>query len=95
MKLGKIYNKSFVKCDMFYLPGITPYICTFEECGKTFSSPFKLTGHKKHCHTDFFRFKCEICGKQFKVKTSYDIHKSYHGDPQIPCPVCGKLIRNK
>lgn len=91
---GKLYNRSNMKYHLNQHYDKRPYACTQEDCDKSFPSPSQLLSHCRNCHTDKYSFQCDVCGKQFKVKTTYDIHRSYHFEPQIPCSICGKLLRH-
>ena len=46
-----------------------------EICTHTFSSSGNLTSHINTVHMNIKRFKCEICGREFKVKMSLKLHK--------------------
>lgn len=91
---GKMLKKYDLAHHMNIHLGLRPFACTIEDCGKTFTSPSHLQKHVKITHGNNYPYKCDICSKQFKVMTTYKIHRSYHGDPQIPCEICGKLLRN-
>lgn len=78
-----------------YYSGIKPYICEIDNCMKPFQSPHLLKRHKALVHSNIKKFKCDICDREFKLKCALTIHQTYHGDPQIPCPVCSKLVRNE
>lgn len=77
--------------------GIRPFKCKLEGCEKYFTSPGSALIHfrKVHIYSITRPHKCDICGSGFVQKSSVDTHRTYHGDPQIPCPICGQLYRNK
>lgn len=93
---GKFYDSGKkLEYHMNTHTGNKPYKCLDNSCEKMFASVYKMRLHFKQCHTDSYRFECEICAARFKHKSSFKDHMSYHGDPKIPCDVCGKLMRNK
>jgi hypothetical protein len=59
-----------------------------EELKEDFEEDLKVT----HCNEK--PYECQICGKQFKQSSVLKFHTSYHGEPQIPCGVCNKMLRN-
>jgi DNA-directed RNA polymerase subunit RPC12/RpoP len=66
-----------------------PFLCVV--CGKGFtlkgSLKTHLTLHSVHRAT----YPCDICGKTYKGKASYESHKAQHlGRPLYQCEVCGK-----
>ncbi|XP_055522416.1 zinc finger protein 429-like [Wyeomyia smithii] len=64
----------------------------FDESGGTIS---KLRNHSNHMstHSDVERYRCDICGKDYKSTTNLNQHKKYHTsheDELLKCPDCGK-----
>lgn len=82
---------------LFASVDIRPFKCKAEGCEKYFHSPGNSRQHYKKVHVDSITrpYKCDVCGSGFIQKSSLDLHRSYHFDPQMPCPICGKLFRNK
>lgn len=76
---------------------IRPYKCEVEDCNKYFVAPTHAKNHytKVHINGVIRPYKCDVCGRGFNQKSSLQTHKTYHFDPQIPCPICGLFYRNK
>lgn len=91
---GKSYKPTEMKYHLNKHLGIFPYVCSALGCDKSFTTPALLKGHKL-IHSNDRNFKCDECGATFKRTQSLKHHKSYHGDPQIPCTVCSSKVRNK
>lgn len=94
---GKFFNShKLLDHHMNTHTGLRPFKCRDASCDKMFAALANMRAHFKYAHkADALRFGCDICGGRFKIKTALKYHMSYHYDPQIPCDVCGKLMRNK
>lgn len=94
---GKLFysGKKAMEYHMNTHTGKKPFKCLDNSCEKMFESISKMHVHFRFCHTDWYHFECDICAARFKKKNALKIHISYHGDPKIPCDICGKLLRNK
>ncbi|XP_055941957.1 zinc finger protein 271-like [Argiope bruennichi] len=63
-------------------------------CQKNFHKTFgtKYTTETRHrSHTDYMPFMCNICNKQFFLKSAFDVHYRIHtGEKPYVCDKCGK-----
>lgn len=91
---GKSYNSTEMRYHLNKHLGLFPYVCTVKDCDKSFTSPNLLRNHRS-IHSEDRKFKCDECGATFKRLGSLNHHKSYHGEPKIPCTVCNSMIRNQ
>ena len=64
------------------------YVC---ECGKAFSSYWKLYSHRNNDHIDL-QLKCQRCEKVFHSKTRLKFHFDRFHAQKSPCEVCGKMM---
>lgn len=67
------------------------YVCNF--CNEVFSSSNARAYHKLTRHnTSGKSYTCNICGKSFVIKNSYNQHMEVHDKTvsKVVCPVCGK-----
>lgn len=72
------------------------HIC--DECGKTFSSPGRLSTHINVVHTKHENlFVCHICARQFSCRGNLVYHLTTHQPRmhQVQCEQCGKWLKNK
>ena len=94
---GKMYtSKNSMICHMktAHSQNEPKFFCTFEGCGKGFSSN---NNYKKHltCHSDVKAFSCRVCGKGFKQKSTCTNHEKVHsGETKFQCKECGKFFRH-
>ncbi|KAJ6626583.1 Gastrula zinc finger protein xFG20-1 [Pseudolycoriella hygida] len=93
---GKLVPSSDIEFHLNVHKGLRPYKCQLNECEKYFVSPALARSHFKKVHIYGITrpCKCDVCGAGFIQKSSLDLHRSYHFDPEIPCTICGKLFRN-
>lgn len=67
------------------------YACNI--CNEVFSSSNARGYHKITRHNTSGKFyTCEICGKSFVIKNSFNQHMEVHnkGASKVVCPICGK-----
>ena len=72
------------------------YVCTVQQCSKSFTSHFNLKRHIDSIHLGCNRFVCELCGKTLTSKQNYIQHSYIHtGDKPLVCPEpgCGLHFR--
>lgn len=72
------------------------HVC--EECGKSFSSPGRLSTHINVVHTKHDQvYVCHICAKSFGCKGNLVYHLTTHQPRvhQVQCTQCGKWLKNK
>lgn len=75
--------------------GIKPFVCSYEDCQKTFTNPSRLRNHTNEFHLKLIKAYCDICNRGFRTKAARDLHLKGHGEPSIPCEMCGKLFTTK
>lgn len=90
---GKSYNFTEMKYHLNTHLGLFPFVCSASGCDKSFTNPSALRNHEI-IHSDDRKFKCDECGATFKRSAALKHHKSYHGEPKIPCTVCSAMVRN-
>ncbi|KAK7023563.1 hypothetical protein SK128_006430 [Halocaridina rubra] len=69
--------------------------CTY--CGKKYSSHINLQSHikKYHKETDWMKFKCAVCDKNFGFLKALERHMKEHTPNQkFCCEQCGKVFKN-
>ncbi|XP_015589813.2 zinc finger protein 37 isoform X6 [Cephus cinctus] len=54
-----------------------------------------LQEHFTRKHTDDYKYKCNFCGKKFKVEPDYKVHMSDHETGPQVCDICGVSYPNK
>ena len=77
--------------------GEKPFVCKFENCGKSFTAHGHLEDHKI-THLKIKHFKCENCDKSFSRKNTLKKHMSIHtGEKPYECeyPQCYKRFNEK
>ena len=66
-----------------------PFLCVV--CGRGFTLKGSLKTHLTLHSVHRASYPCDICGKTYKGKASYDSHRAQHlGQSLHPCEVCGK-----
>jgi uncharacterized Zn-finger protein len=74
--------------------GLRPFKCSRPGCGATFTFEWALRNHHK-THLETRDFCCHLCGKTYKRKFQIEVHMTYHTEPKLPCPFCGKKLRHR
>lgn len=65
-----------------------------KRCNIKFTSPSELTGHD--CNPKEKPFICDICGQNYKSKSSLSIHMAVHTGVSLHnCEVCGKSFTQR
>lgn len=75
---------------------IRKYKC--DKCDKAFKTNTNLRTHQLIVHTDPLLWKhiCDICGKRFPQKSSFDQHVRRHlGEKKFSCQLCEKSFTSK
>lgn len=73
------------------------FICNAESCGKAFKSKIGLQEHAAK-HTGEFNFTCEVCSKQFLLRSYFVAHQRIHSKTNqktFPCSLCPKTFKSK
>ncbi len=69
--------------------GIRPYVCSIDNCLKSYASKRGFLSHKRTRHNqalDLYKCQWNGCGKQFKLITSYKQHMIRHkGNERFDC----------
>nr|XP_045602315.1 zinc finger protein 532-like isoform X2 [Procambarus clarkii]XP_045602316.1 zinc finger protein 532-like isoform X2 [Procambarus clarkii] len=71
------------------------YTCKF--CGKKYQNRINLQSHTKRYHeeTDWMKFKCATCGKNFGFLTALERHmKEHNPNKKFCCEQCGKVFKS-
>ncbi|CAG4962191.1 unnamed protein product [Colias eurytheme] len=64
------------------------YYCSFK-CGYSSSYAHILRNHEMY-HKKMYKYKCDICGKKFQVRTWLEQHQNVHTDVRkYVCDICG------
>ncbi|CAL8068551.1 unnamed protein product [Orchesella dallaii] len=64
------------------------YCCSL--CGKKFAFSAQLCNHRKQAHATDKPWKCEVCGKDFKLEKYFIEHRRGHEDVKpFECHLCG------
>lgn len=64
----------------------------------SFANVHRLRRHIQSIHEDLHPHVCDICGKKFKFKPSFERHLLEHQGvvaPAMECPVCGVWLKNE
>ncbi|CAH1263958.1 ZNF91 [Branchiostoma lanceolatum] len=65
-----------------------------EICGRRFPGQRQMERHRDQVHMNVRKFKCDVCGKDFKRKAELIIHMSVHtGVYSHLCMYCGKAFK--
>lgn len=69
-----------------------PFICTYNDCGKTYKSKPALKQHFASTHVELFAHSCIKCGKTFKTEYLLKKHTAVTCNDARPfvCRKCGK-----
>lgn len=73
------------------------FICNAENCSKAFKSRIGLQEHEAK-HTGQFNFTCEVCNKQFLLRSYFVAHQRIHSKTNqkiFPCTLCTKTFKSK
>lgn len=89
-KCGKSFrDSSHYRHHLKYECGNTDLACI--ECDIKFTTQNGYKSHMKFKHMNVVNFQCDICGKKFYNKTSFDGHMNNHkGNKPYDCPLCDK-----
>ncbi|XP_037939466.1 transcription factor grauzone-like isoform X1 [Teleopsis dalmanni] len=67
-------------------------------CNKCFMTPQRLRRHIDSIHNNICPYVCDICGKKYKFKPSFDRHVLEHQgivEPPQQCDICNEWLKNK
>ncbi|KAM7349710.1 transcription factor grauzone-like isoform 2-T2 [Cochliomyia hominivorax] len=67
-------------------------------CNKRFCSEINLTRHIQNTHKYKKCHVCDVCGKKFKNKDSFQKHYASHQgivEPAAQCSICNRWLKNK
>lgn len=73
------------------------FICTADGCCKAFKSKIGLQEHAAK-HTGQFNFTCDVCHKQFVLRSYFVAHQRIHSknnQKTFPCSLCPKTFKSK
>lgn len=109
MKLHSKVKQKCVECEAVFKDeacykqhmnnhaNIFPHKCTI--CNKTFNSNSSLKKHRTVIHQASFAtsFPCDICGKQFMYKSSFNVHIQTHNKMKKlqECNECQQMFTNQ
>lgn len=60
-------------------------------CGKNFPDQISLGHHQVRVHNGHRNFKCDVCGKAFKLQSHLTVHKKKH-EPSFKCDFCNEIF---
>ncbi|XP_023298755.2 transcription factor grauzone-like isoform X1 [Lucilia cuprina] len=67
-------------------------------CNKRCATIYRLRNHIASVHNNIYHHICDICGKKFKSKTSFQKHYDEHQgivEPPAQCTICGAWLKNQ
>lgn len=73
------------------------FICNVENCVKTFKSKIGLQEHAAK-HSGEYNFTCEVCHKQFLLRSYFVAHQRIHSKTNqktFSCSLCPKIFNSK
>lgn len=77
-------------------PAPKQFLCSYENCSRTFTAKASLDLHIRYKHTKEKPFTCENCGKAFSSMPGLSEHRRIHtGDKPEECTVCNNRFVNK
>ncbi|XP_066254693.1 oocyte zinc finger protein XlCOF6-like isoform X7 [Euwallacea similis] len=100
------HQKNYHKANIEVLPSMgarfidkslksdTPQSMLCDNCGKNFSSKYRLERHQRAMHMGLKPFICRYCGRAFTGKDTMKKHERIHtGEKPYSCEYCGKCFR--
>ena len=68
-----------------------PFKCN--KCPKQYSNSGTLHNHKTTAHSDLRKFKCDLCGKAYKLRMQLEVHKGSHFEKNLKCNLCPLMFK--